>query len=166
MVCAADHDVTLAAVLLPSCLGDRPLVCQHNSTTLYHMLPSPATTFSTLRMCSMCMLTRQKLYSVIVLLLQLHHVLSLTGCLTSSTRNCSRTHLPSSIHSYFERTVCAPHSECQHLLINCSFLDYGQVTIIFVLSVCLFICLFVCLCRVFLSRVWSDFNQTWTYVWV
>jgi len=24
--------------------------------------------------------------------------------------------------------------------------------------------LFVCLCRVFLSRLWSDFDQTWTYV--
>jgi len=22
----------------------------------------------------------------------------------------------------------------------------------------------VCLCRVFLSRLWSDFDQTWTYV--
>ena len=31
-------------------------------------------------------------------------------------------------------------------------------------SVCLFVCLFVCLCRVFLSRVWSDFDQTRTYV--
>ena len=25
-------------------------------------------------------------------------------------------------------------------------------------------CLSVCLCRVFLSRLWSDFDQTWTYV--
>jgi len=25
-------------------------------------------------------------------------------------------------------------------------------------------CLFVCLCRVFLSRLWSDFDQTWTCV--
>ena len=32
-------------------------------------------------------------------------------------------------------------------------LVHGQVTIIFVVSVCLFVCLFVCLCRVFLSRV-------------
>jgi len=31
-------------------------------------------------------------------------------------------------------------------------------------SVCLSICLFVCLCRVFLSRLWSDFDQTRTYV--
>jgi len=30
--------------------------------------------------------------------------------------------------------------------------------------VCLSVCLFVCLCRVFLSRLWSDFNQTRTYV--
>ena len=32
------------------------------------------------------------------------------------------------------------------------------------LSVCLFVCLFVCLCRVFLSRLWSDFDETRTYV--
>ena len=31
-------------------------------------------------------------------------------------------------------------------------------------SVCWFVCLFVCLCRVFLSRLWSDFDQTRTYV--
>jgi len=31
-------------------------------------------------------------------------------------------------------------------------------------SVCLFVCLSVCLCRVFLSRLWSDFDQTRTYV--
>jgi len=36
-------------------------------------------------------------------------------------------------------------------------LVHGQVTIIFVVSVCLS----VCLCRVFLSRLWSDFDQTW-----
>jgi len=29
-------------------------------------------------------------------------------------------------------------------------------------SVCLFVCLFIC--GVFLSRLWSDFDQTWTYV--
>jgi len=39
-------------------------------------------------------------------------------------------------------------------------LVHDQVTIIFVVSVCLS----VCLCRVFLSRLWSDFNQTRTYV--
>ena len=47
-------------------------------------------------------------------------------------------------------------------------LVHVQVTIIFVvsvgLSVCLSVCLFVCLCRVFLSRLWSDFNQIRTYV--
>ena len=33
------------------------------------------------------------------------------------------------------------------------------------MSVCLFVCLFVCfLCRVFLSRLWSDFDQTRTHV--
>jgi len=31
-------------------------------------------------------------------------------------------------------------------------------------SVCWFVCLSVCLCRVFLSRLWSDLDQTWTYV--
>ena len=30
--------------------------------------------------------------------------------------------------------------------------------------VCLSVCLFVCLCRVFLSRLWSNFDQTRTYV--
>ena len=30
--------------------------------------------------------------------------------------------------------------------------------------VCLSVCLFVCLCRVFLSRLWSDFDQTRPYV--
>ena len=39
------------------------------------------------------------------------------------------------------------------------FLVHGQVTIIFVVSVCLS----VCLCRVFLSRLWSDFDQTRTH---
>ena len=39
-------------------------------------------------------------------------------------------------------------------------LVHGQVTIIFVVSVCLS----VCLCRVFLSRLWSDFDQTRTHV--
>jgi len=39
-------------------------------------------------------------------------------------------------------------------------LVHGQVTIIFVVSVGLFVCLFVC--AVFLSRLWSDFDQTWT----
>ena len=31
-------------------------------------------------------------------------------------------------------------------------------------SACWFVCLSVCLCRVFLSRLWSDFDQTRTYV--
>jgi len=37
-------------------------------------------------------------------------------------------------------------------------LVHGQVTIIFVVSVCLS-CLFVCLCRLFLSRLRSDLDQ-------
>ena len=43
--------------------------------------------------------------------------------------------------------VCTDH---RRLLVG-SFLVHGQVTIIFVVSVCLFVCLSVCLCRVFLS---------------
>jgi len=39
-------------------------------------------------------------------------------------------------------------------------LVHGQMTIIFVVSVCLS----ACLCRVFLSRLRSDFDQTRTYV--
>ena len=39
-------------------------------------------------------------------------------------------------------------------------LVHGQVTIIFVVSVCLF----VCLCRVFLSHLRSDLDQTRTHV--
>ena len=45
-----------------------------------------------------------------------------------------------------------------------SLLVHGQVTIIFVVSVGLSVCLFVCLCRVLLSRLWSDFDQTRSYV--
>jgi len=33
-------------------------------------------------------------------------------------------------------------------------------------SVCWFVCLSVCLCRVFLSCLWSDFDQTRTYRYV
>ena len=45
-------------------------------------------------------------------------------------------------------------------------LVHGKVTIIFVVSVCLSVCLsvFVCLCRVFLSRLRSDLDQTRTHV--
>jgi len=39
-------------------------------------------------------------------------------------------------------------------------LVHGQVTIIFVVSVGLF----VCLCRVFLSRLWSDLDKTRKHV--
>jgi len=41
-------------------------------------------------------------------------------------------------------------------------LVHGQVTIIFVVSVCLSVCLFVC--AEFFSAVWSNFDQTRTYV--
>ena len=46
-------------------------------------------------------------------------------------------------------------------------LVHDQVTIIFVVStlfVCLLVCLSVCLCRVFLSRLRSDLDQTRTHV--
>jgi len=43
-------------------------------------------------------------------------------------------------------------------------LVHGQVTIIFVVSVCLSVCLFVCLCRAFFSRLQSDLDQTRTHV--
>jgi len=51
--------------------------------------------------------------------------------------------------------------ECEaDLPLSFLFLVHGQVIIIFVLSVGLS----VCLCRVSLSRLWSDFDETWTYV--
>jgi len=46
-------------------------------------------------------------------------------------------------------------TECTNI-----FFVHGQVTIIFVVSVCLS----VCLCRVFLSRLRSDLDQTRTHV--
>jgi len=60
---------------------------------------------------------------------------------------------------------------------NSNFSHYLQFVVLYVgswpsdhyfhsvcLSVCSFVCLSVCLCRVFLSRLWSDFDQTRTYV--
>ena len=57
-----------------------------------------------------------------------------------------------------------PNEEAPKLqeLVKFVFLVNGQVTIIFVVSVGLS----VCLCRVFLSRLWSDFDQTMLYVWL
>jgi len=52
--------------------------------------------------------------------------------------------------------ITKPHSVTQLLVL----LVHGQVTIIFVVSVCLS----VCLCRVFLSRLRSDLDQTRTHV--
>jgi len=46
-------------------------------------------------------------------------------------------------------------------LLSLKELVHGQVTIIFVVSVGLSACLFV---QSFLSRLWSDFDQTSTYV--
>ena len=43
-------------------------------------------------------------------------------------------------------------------------LVHGKVTVNFVVSVYLFVCLFVCLCRVFLSRLRSDLDQTRAHV--
>ena len=61
------------------------------------------------------------------------------------------------------------HHWCMHVKMSGTLLSavlvHGQVTIIFVVSVCLSVCLFVCLfMQSFLSRLWSDFDQTWTYV--
>jgi len=42
--------------------------------------------------------------------------------------------------------------------------DHYFRSVLVCLSVCLSVCLFVCLCRVFLSRLWPDFDQTRTYV--
>jgi len=52
-----------------------------------------------------------------------------------------------------DAALCLMSNYFDHLL-----LVHGQVTSIFV------VCLSVCLCRVFLSRLWSDFIQTRTYV--
>ena len=57
--------------------------------------------------------------------------------------------LPLSTVSVFPKDIYIP-----------SILVHSQVTIIFVVSVCLS----VCLCRVFLSRLRSDLDQTGTYV--
>jgi len=50
------------------------------------------------------------------------------------------------------------------VMFESSVLVRGQVTIIFVACVCLFVCQFVCLCRVFISRLRSDLDQTRTHV--
>jgi len=50
------------------------------------------------------------------------------------------------------------YGSCEPADMRARQLVHGQVTIIFVVSVCLS----VCLCRVFLSRLWSDFDETWT----
>jgi len=55
-------------------------------------------------------------------------------------------------------TPAAVHTLC--ILLQTILLVHGQVTIIFVVSVCLS----ACLCRVFLSRLRSDLDQTRTHV--
>jgi len=70
------------------------------------------------------------------------------------------------LHCYILKTCidyCSIHSLAVFTLfttVQVAFLVHGQVTISFVVSVCLS----VCLCRVFLSHLWSDFDQTRTYV--
>jgi len=50
------------------------------------------------------------------------------------------------------------HCKCKYCIIGSRPSDH------YFRSVCWFVCLFVCLCRVFLSRLRSDFDQTRTYV--
>jgi len=51
-----------------------------------------------------------------------------------------------------------------HLVFNIQFYFGSRPSDHYFRSVCWFVRLSVCLCRVFLSRLWSDFDQTWTYV--
>jgi len=67
----------------------------------------------------------------------------------------ARTHHIKVLHIY---TVSPAIAGGQILLVQ------GQVTIIFVVSAGSSVCLFVCLCRVFVSCLWSDFDQTRRYV--
>jgi len=60
------------------------------------------------------------------------------------------------LSAMIHKTALMWHCGCCY----CYVLVQGQVTIIFVVSVGLS----VCLCRVFLSRLWSDFDQTRTHV--
>jgi len=60
------------------------------------------------------------------------------------------------LSAMIHKTALMWHCGCCY----CYVLVHGQVTIIFIVSVGLS----VCLCRVFLSRVWSDFHQTRTHV--
>ena len=73
---------------------------------------------------------------------------------TGQTVNCWQQHLCS---------CCCSRLEWRHFsrFTFWRLLVHGQVTIIFVVSVCLFVCLFV---QSFVSRLWSDFDQTRTYV--
>jgi len=63
-------------------------------------------------------------------------------------------------------TVCY---SCPHLLMICCCLSQTDTLVVgsrpsdhYFRSVCWFVRLFVCLCRVFLSRLWSDFDQART----
>jgi len=75
-----------------------------------------------------------------------------------STVNCQLFQF--SYSSRYEPVLTKPARSMSDLNMYLSILVHGQVTIIFVVSVCLS----VCLCRVFLSRLWSDFDQTRTCV--
>ena len=98
---------------------------------------------------------------------QLNTIAPLRGCV--SVCLCLCCHPAPRVCLCLPLPVLSPRSEGVSLSASvCSafvyLLVHGQVTIIFVVSVGLSVCLFVCLCRVFLSRLWSDFDQTNTYV--
>ena len=76
-------------------------------------------------------------------------------------------YLTASVAGQAERWSLRPLSDIPKLFV----LVHGQVTIIFVVSVCLFICLFVCLfvCAEFLSAVFDPISIKlghMLYVWV
>ena len=99
-----------------------------------------------------------------------HGTLRKRGLRSETTRILRPTHPPASAHqrclpfaensTYCHTATIQSHQDTTLL----TQLVHGQVTIIFVVSVCLSLCLPVCLfvCAVFLSRLWSDFDQTRT----
>ena len=73
--------------------------------------------------------------------------------------------LPSKFRDFYENhmtlgLVAEKLRCCKH----CAVFFGSQPSDHYFRSVCWFVCLSVCLCRVFLSRLWSDFDQTRTYV--
>ena len=58
-------------------------------------------------------------------------------------------------------SASVPH---KHISMCCNAIIDSRPSDHYFRSVSLSVCLSVCLCRVFLSRLRSDFDQTWTYV--